>query len=175
MQLEIGGGTKQLGQPWQNMDRIKSADIVHDLEDFPWPLAADSVSQVYSSHCLEHLAASPIAILNELARVCRIGATLELRMPTPGSHLENVHDHKQTWSVISLRNIDEFFPREVWTGPKRLKLLRWHIEPSILWEPFAPRIKRRLPGFTDQELMLLFPMLSHETRFYLECRENDCL
>lgn len=167
MKLEIGGGTKGLGGDWVNIDMIPTADIVHDLDVTPWPIADDSVDEAYSSHCIEHLQ-DPFAMLKELARVCRIGARIEIRCPSPGADSMWTFQHRHCWSVILAKNIDHYFAADYWTGPKRLRLLSWRHEPS----EFLERFRRVLPQFRkvdDQDVMLFFPRTAHECRFFYEC------
>ena len=86
MKLEIGGGTRNLGQDWVNLDLCESADIRHDLDIMPWPLQDDSVDRVYSSHCIEHVD-DPVSFLKEITRVGKPGCHVEIRCPAPHSEM----------------------------------------------------------------------------------------
>ena len=77
MKLELGGGVKPRGQGFINMDWNPVADICHDLMVKPWPLADDTVHEVYSSHCIEHLE-DPMSILQEIARVGVVGCPVQI-------------------------------------------------------------------------------------------------
>ena len=78
MKIDLGGGLNP--KPgFVNVDRIESADVVCDISK-SLPFDDDSVSSVYSSHCLEHLVRVD-AVIKEIARVCRIGADVEFRLP----------------------------------------------------------------------------------------------
>lgn len=48
-------------------------DIVHDLEQFPWPFADDSIDEAQAIHYLEHVE-DQIGWMNELHRVLKPGA-----------------------------------------------------------------------------------------------------
>jgi SAM-dependent methyltransferase len=171
MKLEIGGGTKQRGDGWTNIDLVPTADIVHDLNVTPWPLADDSVDAVYSSHCLEHLNGY-LPAFNELCRVCRVGAPIEIRVPAPGSDLAMVWDHKYVYAPIAAINGEQFFPRDHWTKPKRMRLDRIGYEPSILL-PDARAEMPFLAGMSDEAVMKWFPRTCHECRFYFTVVENE--
>lgn len=167
MKLEIGGGVKPLGGEWVNLDLIAAADIKHDLNVTPWPLDNDSVDAVYSSHCIEHVD-NPYVFLNEVARICVIGAPVEIRCPAVASDMAHLHHHRHTFSPIAAVNADRFFPLEFWTGQKRLKLASYRYEPSILLQQFRDEC-REFRRWDDQKVMHWFPRTAHETRFYYVC------
>ncbi|GFP28280.1 class I SAM-dependent methyltransferase, partial [Candidatus Hakubella thermalkaliphila] len=58
-----------------NNPNATAADIVHDLNCFPYPFADNSVGEVIMNHVLEHLD-SPIKLLIELYRICADGAKI---------------------------------------------------------------------------------------------------
>ena len=85
MRLNLGAG--QNPRPgYVNVDKHGSADVVCDLERFPWPWKDSTVEEVVMSHVLEHLGQHPdvfIGIMKELYRVCRDGARIDIRVPHP--------------------------------------------------------------------------------------------
>lgn len=168
IRLELGGGTKPRGDGWVNIDLVPTADIRHDLNSYPWPLADDSVSAVFSSHCLEHIP-DPMRVLYEICRVAVVGAPVEIRVPMPGSDLCFVWDHKHCFSPIAALNADRYFPEAFWTGPKRLVLESIIYAPSILMAEF----RQEMPMFADvgdQAIQKWFPRTSHEARFFYVVR-----
>jgi hypothetical protein len=173
MKLEIGGGTrdKARGDGWVNIDRCEGADIRHDLNVLPWPLDDESVDEVYSSHCLEHVN-GPFDFFDEICRICRVDTEVEIRVPSPGSHLEFVWDHKHCFSPISALNMERYFPRDYWKKPKRLKLNRFIYHSSMLLE----QIKRELPfleAIDDELIMKYFPATAHEVCFFYTVIPNE--
>lgn len=96
-QLLIGCGNrrhKRLGfdQEWAGLvtmdhDPNCGADIVHDLECYPWPIAADSCDEVHAYEVLEHLGRqgdyrSFFATFGEIYRVLQDGGTLFATCPS---------------------------------------------------------------------------------------------
>lgn len=170
MKLEIGGGKHKRGPDWTNIDREPTADILHDLTVYPWPLADDSVDEVCSSHCLEHLPYITPA-LREIARVCKIGAPVLLRLPHPFTQLAMVEDHKHVFSSAFAENIDREFAADYWPGPKRLKLLRWEAKSHTLDEA-----RRELPflrGIPDHVVFKWIPGTAFEIGYYYTVAAND--
>ena len=91
MKLNLGCGVNHL-QGYVNVDVHPAAkpNVVHDLEQFPWPFEDSSVDEVVLNHVLEHLGADPkvfVGIFRELYRVCRPGALVKIVVPHPR------HDH----------------------------------------------------------------------------------
>lgn len=171
MKLEIGGGACPNGDGWVNIDLADGADVHHDLNVFPWPFADDSVSAIYSSHCLEHLA-DPLGALREMARIGRIGAPIELRVPHPASHQAMGVSHLHVFSPIQAINMDVYFPKDFWIAVKRPKLLRIEYAPTFLLE----EAKRELPflqGISDESIMKWIPGTCHESRFFYTVVQNE--
>jgi hypothetical protein len=85
--LNLGCGLRHL-TGWCNVDRFAGCepDLVHDLEHTPWPFADDSVEEMRLHHVLEHLGHEPrtfLAVMQELWRVARHGARIEIHVPHP--------------------------------------------------------------------------------------------
>jgi SAM-dependent methyltransferase len=80
IKINLGGGrTKMDG--FVNIDVLDfpEVDIVHDLNK-GIPLEDNSVSEVYSSHTLEHLD-DIVSIVKEMYRVCEDGAKITIKVP----------------------------------------------------------------------------------------------
>lgn len=85
MKLNLGCGPNKL-PGYVNVDKQGEADLRHDLEQFPWPWASNTVDEVLASHVLEHLGHTPgvfIGVMKELYRVCRGGAHVRIIVPHP--------------------------------------------------------------------------------------------
>lgn len=170
IKLELGGGTKPRGEGFRNVDLDPAADVVHDLRT-PLPFPDDSVSEVYSSHCLEHIP-DPMVLLREIARVGRVGCAVEIRCPFPISDLAMVWDHAHVFGPMAAINVEKFFPAQHWTGPKRLKLLRMEYHPSELLQE-AKRELWFLKALSDEVIMKWIPRTCHETRFFYLVVKNE--
>ncbi len=53
---------------------------MHDLDVTPWPFADNRFDQVYAFDVIEHLA-DVVAAMEELHRICRNGASIEISVP----------------------------------------------------------------------------------------------
>ena len=86
MKLNLGSGN-DYREDYLNVDKYSpSADLMFDLETFPWPWETDSVNEVLLRHVLEHLGQQTEVFLNimkELYRVCSPGASVIIDVPYP--------------------------------------------------------------------------------------------
>ena len=56
IQLDVGcGGNKRPGWVGLDIRPLPGVDIVHDIEDFPWPLPDDCARVIQLSHIIEHI------------------------------------------------------------------------------------------------------------------------
>ena len=62
------------------VDIWEGADIVVNLEKFPWPFETSSVDKIFCSHYIEHTP-DLISFANELHRIMKVGAKAEIIAP----------------------------------------------------------------------------------------------
>ena len=170
MKIELGGGTRGIGEGFQNVDTGEGADIVHDLNEPPWPFSDNSVDEVYSSHCLEHLD-DPLSALLEIGRICRVGSLVVLRLPDPLSEGAMVYGHNHTIGEVVLRNMLEHFPSDKWWDIGKILKLN-HVEPRAdpTWFHRA-RDSRLFIEWSDEEILAFIPRTCHENEFTFEVIE----
>ncbi len=87
MKLNLGCGRNYQGG-WINVDLYPAVrpDVVHDLENFPWPFEDQCAEEILLQHVLEHLGkdnATFLKIMQELYRVCAPGGTIRIIAPHP--------------------------------------------------------------------------------------------
>jgi predicted SAM-dependent methyltransferase len=85
VKLNLGSG-QNTKQGFINVDKFGNPDVLHDLEQFPWPWDDNSVDEVLMNHVLEHLGESFsvfIGILKELYRICKPDARITIIVPHP--------------------------------------------------------------------------------------------
>jgi Methyltransferase domain len=79
--LDIGCGRDKLpGAIGIDANPRSDADLVHNLDVRPWPLADSSFDHVRAQDILEHVEEF-FGVMEEVFRICRDGATVEVRMP----------------------------------------------------------------------------------------------
>src|SRR5262249_59885559 len=79
--LNLGCGSKHI-EGATNVDRSPSVhpDVVHDLDQTPWPFAPSSFDEVVGYDVVEHVA-DVVRFMEEVHRVASPGATIRLTVP----------------------------------------------------------------------------------------------
>lgn len=168
--LNLGCGPNHR-EGWINLDINPPADLIHDISVTPWPIAGDSIREVYSSHCFEHID-NIFAAFDEICRICRIGAPVEIRVPHPLSEMAMCAGHKHIFSPQQALNHENYFGKQIWRHAKRLRLDRIAFEPT---EQLA-QAKRDLPflrGLSDHVIMRWIPNTCHESIFRFTVITNE--
>ena len=117
--LDLGCG-EQKKIPWSvGLDRVATpaADVVQDLETYPWPFPDDTFDLVIASHILEHIA-DLVRLCDELHRVCKPGALVRIATPhfsSPDAWADPTHRR-----AFGFRTF-EFFTRQQDARPPRLQ------------------------------------------------------
>ncbi len=79
--LDVGCGiNKYPGSVGIDRLRGTAADVVHDLDAFPWPLEDSSFDQIRLIHVIEHVG-DVIRTMEEIHRIGRVGARVVIATP----------------------------------------------------------------------------------------------
>jgi len=102
MKLELGCGTAPTpGHVHHDRSRHSPhVDVVHDLNELPWPWEAESCEEILALDVFEHLHLMPEQWLRECYRILAVGGILRLRVPVFGS----------PWHVIDPTHVRGFHP-----------------------------------------------------------------
>ena len=76
-------------------------DIVHNLNDFPWPLESNSFDVIIANHLIEHVD-DIVTMMHEVARVLKPGGYFIGRTPHY-SHVDSYSDptHRRHMTTVS--------------------------------------------------------------------------
>lgn len=107
--LELGCGEKK-EKGFLGIDKFdtKEADIVHDLDETPWPLPESNFSKINAFDVIEHIG-NPIEFIEEIHRVAEDGAKVIIRAPHQSSQNWNDLTHKR---LLGYRSVENFFTEE---------------------------------------------------------------
>ncbi len=105
MKLNLGCG-KDIKPGYINMDYVKhkGVDIVHDLEEFPYPFKTNSVDEIWMSHVIEHLV-YPLKALMECHRILKPDGLLYISVPHKNHGSAYSLDHKKLYTENSLNGV----------------------------------------------------------------------
>jgi SAM-dependent methyltransferase len=130
--LDVGcGSAKWPGAVGVDISPDTDADVVMDLDRFPYPLDSDAFDQILCQDVLEHVA-DPLRTMEELHRVSRAGARVHLRTPHFSSVLAYSDlTHRHYFSALGIHSLAE--PRFGHYTEARFRLVRLTLD---LWLPF---------------------------------------
>lgn len=99
--VDVGAGNNPDPRANVSLDRVplSGVDIVHDLEERPWPFDTGSASRVIARHVVEHLQ-QPEEAFAEAARVLEGGGVFEVHVPIGlDAKTDPTHVNEWTWDT----------------------------------------------------------------------------
>jgi predicted SAM-dependent methyltransferase len=113
--LDVGCGTKKKkGAIGIDFNSQTDADVIHNLEIFPYPFNDNEFDKIYCDNVIEHLN-DVIRTMEELWRISKPGGTIEIVVPYFRSKYAAIDPtHKHSFTVESLSYFDpnhHFFQR----------------------------------------------------------------
>src|SRR6185437_12988876 len=98
--LNLGCGNKHVENA-VNLDVTGNTnpDVIHDLNQLPWPFSENRFVEVRAFDVIEHLS-DVIATMEEIHRVCRNGAIVKITLPhfsCSNAYTDPTHRHQFGW------------------------------------------------------------------------------
>jgi SAM-dependent methyltransferase len=113
--LDIGcGNAKTAGAVGIDANANTQADVIHDLDVFPWPLPSDQFERIVCNHIVEHVA-DMLRFMGEVHRVARAGALVSIVTPhftNRSSFTDPTHRRH-----LTRRSFDYFLPPTPYPRP----------------------------------------------------------
>ena len=110
LKLDLGcGGSPHEGYLAVDNNPLAKPDIVHDLNDFPYPFGDSSVDEIIMQNVLEHVE-DPIKSLEEIYRISKPGAVWKITIPHYTRGFRNP-THKIGFARTFFNLINGNFPR----------------------------------------------------------------
>lgn len=163
--LDIGcGSAKTPGAVGMDISAETDADIVHDLDVFPYPVEDGSFDQILLQDVIEHVR-EPIHVFEELHRIARPGARIQLRTPHFSSVLAyGDPTHRHYFSRLAIESLAE--PRFAHYTDVRFRVVHISLD---LWLPFRliglERLANRIPSLYEKYLAFRFPTMNIRAEF----------
>lgn len=163
--LDVGcGSTKVPGSVGLDISASTAADIVHDLDVFPYPIEDSSFDQILLQDVIEHVG-EPIRVFEELHRIARPGCRIQLRTPHFSSALAyGDPTHRHYFSTIAIRSLAE--PRFAHYTDVRFRVVHITLD---MWLPFRAvgldLIANRLQETYEKYLAFLMPTMNVRAEF----------
>jgi SAM-dependent methyltransferase len=105
MKLNLGSYTHhKAGFESVDCRALPGVDHVVDLNQMPWPWTTDSIDEVWTSHCLEHLS-DPLAAIHEIRRILKPGAPFTIIVPNAAGYMGVAAGHRSFLSHQFLSDV----------------------------------------------------------------------
>jgi SAM-dependent methyltransferase len=163
--LDIGcGSAKTPGAVGLDISSDTDADIVHNLDEFPYPIEDGSFDQILLQDVIEHVR-EPIHVFEELHRIARPGARIQLRTPHFSSVLAyGDPTHRHYFSTLAIGSLAE--PRFAHYTDVRFRVIHISLD---LWLPFRAIglgwLANRAPAIYEKYLAFRFPSMNIRAEF----------
>jgi ubiquinone/menaquinone biosynthesis C-methylase UbiE len=136
--LDIGCGLhKVAGAIGMDVNPRTAADVLHNLNELPYPFVDDSFDEVTGRHVIEHVE-NALGLIVELHRLTRAGGTIKLLAPhytNPDWATDLTHrTHLNSFSFRCFTDDEPLFP---FYTQVRLKPRRIHVTVLNLWKSFG--------------------------------------
>ncbi|HVG22153.1 MAG TPA: methyltransferase domain-containing protein [Blastocatellia bacterium] len=146
--LDIGcGANKVPGAVGMDINPRTAADVIHDLDDVPYPFGDDEFDEVIGRHVIEHVR-EPMAVMAELHRITRHGGVVKLVAPhwtNPDFATDLTHrNHLNSYSFRNLTEGRAVFP---FYTDVRFRQRAARVTVLNLWKPleFLINLDHRFP------------------------------
>lgn len=178
--IELGCGIEKFQAP--NLDDVVvrvdwnprlGPDVVHDLENFPYPFDDNEFDMCHSSHCVEHISRKT-DLFREIHRIVKPQGRVEIIVPHFTSWQAYNYDHVSFWNTGGMgcfENADWYgvnYPKfrvlktELrWRGPRSTKGARAALN------RFISHLANLKPGFAERYWYVLVGGFG-EVRFVME-------
>jgi len=88
-----------------DIDKNSDADIIHDLNVYPYPFKENTIDQVYAKHIIEHLD-DPRGFLKEIWRILKPQATVFIETPHFSNYVAYAEpQHKLYYSYFMFKEL----------------------------------------------------------------------
>ena len=136
--LNIGCG-KNYRKNWINLDlHSKKAEVIHDLNKFPYPFKDNTFEHILAAGIMEHLD-NPLKTMKELWRISKPNGTIMIKVPYFTSYTAWVDiTHKRPFTYNSFSRLCGFYDSK--------------IKGTVLYQPilFEYRFRRLIWGTTSK-------------------------
>jgi hypothetical protein len=156
--LNLGCGQKYLDGAI-NLDRVASVnpDVIHDINQIPWPFSANKFDEVHANDVLEHCS-DVVMIMEEIHRICQSGAIIRITTPhfsSANSFTDPTHRHH--FSYFSFHYFTSEHNFDFYTD-KRFRRRRAQIifHPTVI-NKLIWRLANHYPYSYEQRWAWIFP------------------
>jgi SAM-dependent methyltransferase len=156
--LNLGSGPKRIeGAVNLDVTPVTGPEVVHNLNQYPWPFDDNRFDKVIASDVIEHLD-DIAAVMGELHRICAPGAIIHINVPhfsSDGAYTDPTHRHyfgAFTFDYFSDAHPLNFYSRARFRNRSTQIIFRPSLVNRIIW-----RVANRYPRGYEQRWAWIFP------------------
>ena len=140
--LDLGcGNTKRPGAIGVDINNRTAADVIHNLNNFPYPFESSSFDEIYLNNTLEHLD-NVILVMEEVNRICKPGGLVKVIVPYFRSIWACIDPtHKHFFTVNSFAYFD---PDHIICQRYDYTLARFKLEKIVFNETYVNRWTKKI-------------------------------
>jgi predicted SAM-dependent methyltransferase len=169
--LDLGCGNKKCaGAIGIDINPRSDADVIHDLNSFPYPFQDSSFDEIIADNVLEHLD-NVIAVMEELSRVGKPGALIKIIVPyfrARWAFIDPTHKHQFTADSFSYFDPGHIHNKLYKYSEARFKLKKLKFNERLengVFKSAVISIANKWPVRYEAYLSHLFPL--DDVTFYL--------
>jgi predicted SAM-dependent methyltransferase len=170
--LDLGcGKNKRAGSIGVDWSDRHDADVIHDLNIFPFPFADNEIDEIFLDNILEHLD-SPITVMEEIHRILKVEGEVKVIVPYFRSPFA-FHDptHKTFYTIESFSYYDpehHICKRYDYTTAyfKVQKIVFHEYQTSGFIKGLVVAMANKWPALYENVLSPILPL--HEISYYLK-------
>lgn len=162
--LDLGCGKKKRpGAIGVDYSDRHNADVIHDLNVFPYPFEEGSVDYIYMDNVLEHLD-SPMDVMAEIHRICKPGSGVKVIVPyfrSVWAFIDPTHKKFFTVDSFSYYDPDHIICQRYDYVPTRFKVERVTFNETLAnrwFKRLVIRLANRWPNRYEKYISHLFPL-----------------
>ena len=170
--LDLGcGKKKRLGAIGVDYSDQHNADVIHNLNVFPYPFGNDEFDEIYLDNVLEHLD-YPVKVMEEVHRICKSGGRVKVIVPYFRSVWAFIDPTHQTFYTVN--SFAYYDPRHAICRRYDYTKARYHVQNIVFNETLETswakqllvKIANKHPNGYEWYLSHIFPL--EDITFYLE-------
>jgi len=140
--LDLGcGNKKREGAIGVDFNDRTAADVIHNLNSFPYPFEDSSFDEIYIDNCLEHLD-DVMRVMEEVYRICKPGGFVKVIVPyfrSIWAFIDPTHKH-----FFTVESFAYFDPRNDICKQYDYTLARFNTEKVVFNETLEGHWTKRL-------------------------------
>ena len=170
--IDLGcGKNKRKGSIGVDLNKDSHADLIHDLNSYPYPFRDSECDYIYLDNTLEHLD-DTIKVMEEVYRILKPGGVCKVIVPYFRSRYAFIDPtHKKFFTIDSFIYFDpdNFYFKHVAYTKAKFKLIKLVFNENLknsLFEKFLSNFAQKHPYFYENYLSHLIPL--DDISYYLK-------